>query len=73
MFPLSPYFSSLCNSFPCGTVSNALEKSNMTILVWSPLSLFLRISCFVVRSCVSQEYLALNLWFKFVRIVIFSK
>ena len=32
----------------------------MTISVWSPLSLFLRRSCIVVRSCVSQEYPALN-------------
>ena len=73
MFPLISYFSSLCNSFSWGTVLNALEKSNMTISVWSPLSLFLKRSCIVVRSCVSQEYPALSPWFKFVRILFFSK
>ena len=57
----------------CGTVSNVLEKSRMAMSTCCPLSCSCRKSLIVVISWVSQEYPDLKPWFKFVRILFFSR
>ena len=73
IFPLITYCSSLCRSLSRSTVSNALEKSKKAMSTCCPLSCSCRKLLIIVIIWVSQEYPDLKPWFKFVRILFFSR
>ena len=61
------------NKWSCGTVSKALEKSEIAMSTWILWSRKVKRSWSVSNSCVSQENFDLNPWLKGVRIPCLSK